>query len=141
MPDTYGGKYRDDKHTSEELVELYTGEVQRLIEQSSANGKGIGCFIAESLQSCGGQIILPPGYLRKVYKYVTLRLEGVDIFKVERKRISIVLSGVLGMLVVSALPTKFKSVSVELELIGGPSSCKERMLCLILLPWVLCLRN
>lgn len=68
VPDVYGGKHRNDKYSDEELLELYTDEVQTLIKQSEANGNGISCFIAESLQSCGGQIILPPGYLRKVYK-------------------------------------------------------------------------
>ena len=52
----------------EELVELYTGDVKKLTELSASQGKGVSCFIAESLQSCGGQIILPPGYLRQVYK-------------------------------------------------------------------------
>ncbi len=64
----YHGKYRNDKHSMEELVELYTGDVKKLTELSASQGKGVSCFIAESLQSCGGQIILPPGYLRQVYK-------------------------------------------------------------------------
>ncbi len=72
MPDVYGGKYRNDKYSADELVQLYTDEVQQCIDKSAANGKGISCFIAESLQSCGGQIILPPEYLRKVYKYEVL---------------------------------------------------------------------
>lgn len=33
-------------------------------------GKRVAAFIAESLQSCGGQIIYPPGYLRRVYQHV-----------------------------------------------------------------------
>lgn len=74
MPDVYGGKYRNDKHSAEELVQLYADDVQKLVDLSAANGKGISCFIAESLQSCGGQIILPPDYLRRVYKY------GVNYF-------------------------------------------------------------
>ena len=72
MPDVYGGKYRDDKYSADELVQLYSDEVQQCVEKSAANGKGVSCFIAESLQSCGGQIILPPDYLRKVYKYEVL---------------------------------------------------------------------
>nr|CAH0102691.1 unnamed protein product [Daphnia galeata] len=70
VPDVYGGKYRNDKHSAEELVQLYSDDVQKLIDLSATNGKGISCFIAESLQSCGGQIILPPDYLRRVYKSV-----------------------------------------------------------------------
>lgn len=70
VPDAYRGKYRNDKHSMEELTELYAGDVKKLAEFSASQGKGVSCFIAESLQSCGGQIILPPDYLRKVYKYV-----------------------------------------------------------------------
>lgn len=68
VPDVYAGKYRNDKHSQEELLELYTSDVKKLIDHAAENGEGISCFIAESLQSCGGQIILPPGYLRTVYK-------------------------------------------------------------------------
>jgi ethanolamine-phosphate phospho-lyase len=68
VPDVYAGKYRNDKHTSEELLELYTNDVKKLVDESASHGAGISCFIAESLQSCGGQIILPPNYLRTVYK-------------------------------------------------------------------------
>jgi len=66
----YAGKYREDKHTTEEAIQLYIDDVKKLIEDAAADGKGVSCFIAESLQSCGGQIILPPGYLRQVYKSV-----------------------------------------------------------------------
>ena len=68
VPDVYAGKYRNDKHTSEELLELYTNDVKKLVDESASRGAGVSCFIAESLQSCGGQIILPPNYLRTVYK-------------------------------------------------------------------------
>jgi len=70
VPDLYAGKYRDDEHTAEEAVQLYVDEVKRLVEASVANGTGVSCFISESLQSCGGQIILPPNYLKQVYKMV-----------------------------------------------------------------------
>merc|ERR1712071_384760 len=43
---------------------------KNIVDTNVANGRGISCFIAESLQSCGGQIILPPNYLKKAYKYV-----------------------------------------------------------------------
>ncbi len=41
-----------------------------IIEKMQSEGKKPSCFIAESLQSCGGQIIPPPNYLREVYKHV-----------------------------------------------------------------------
>ena len=97
MPDVYGGKYRNDKHSAEELVQLYSDDVQKWIDISAANGKGISCFIAESLQSCGGQIILPPDYLRRVYKYsVTFLLLDYNLF------VPFSMIGVLGMPEVSA---------------------------------------
>ena len=79
VPDVYAGKYRNDSHSLEELVQLYTDDVQKLVETAAAKGKGVSCFIAESLQSCGGQIILPPNYLRKVYKYISFSAKSVKI--------------------------------------------------------------
>jgi len=70
VPDVYRGKYCDTDHTPEELVDLYTDEIKNIVDTNVANGRGISCFIAESLQSCGGQIILPPNYLKTAYKYV-----------------------------------------------------------------------
>ena len=49
---------------------MYADEVKDIIEKMQAEGKSPGCFIAESLQSCGGQVIPPPNYLREVYKHV-----------------------------------------------------------------------
>ncbi|XP_035776233.1 alanine--glyoxylate aminotransferase 2-like [Anopheles albimanus] len=67
-PDVYRGKYRDcDYPPGTDLGELYAGEVQRLLERSPT---GVAAFIAESLQSCGGQIIPPPNYFRRVYEAV-----------------------------------------------------------------------
>jgi len=70
VPDIYRGKYTDKDYSMEELTDLYTDEIKKIVDENVANGKGTSCFIAESLQSCGGQIILPPNYLRKAYKYV-----------------------------------------------------------------------
>jgi len=69
-PDTYRGKYRDVDHPGEDLGQLYADEVKAIIEKMQVEGKKLGCFIAESLQSCGGQVIPPPNYLREVYKHV-----------------------------------------------------------------------
>lgn len=44
--------------------------MKNLIKSVHENGRSIGAYIAESLQSCGGQIIFPPGYLKSVYRYV-----------------------------------------------------------------------
>lgn len=67
-PDVYRGKYRDcDFPEGTDLGQLYADEVARLVERSPS---GIAAFIAESLQSCGGQIIPPKDYFKKVYKII-----------------------------------------------------------------------
>ncbi|XP_053678275.1 alanine--glyoxylate aminotransferase 2-like [Anopheles nili] len=75
-PDVYRGKYRDcDYPEGTDLGQLYADEVQHIIERSS---NGVAAFIAESLQSCGGQIIPPAGYFQKVYDAVR-KAGGVTI--------------------------------------------------------------
>ena len=64
----YRGKYRDCDHPGEDMGALYAGDVRRLCEESAARGGGVACYIAESLQSCGGQVIPPPNYLREVFR-------------------------------------------------------------------------
>ncbi|KAF0306232.1 Ethanolamine-phosphate phospho-lyase [Amphibalanus amphitrite] len=71
-PDIYRGKYTDQTHpglSPEALGELYAQEVGEIIATLAEQGRRPAAFIAESLQSCGGQIIPPPGYLRRVYQY------------------------------------------------------------------------
>ena len=70
VPDSYRGKYRSTEHSEEELSELYFQEVVKLVENAEKKGRKIALFYAESFQSCGGQIIYPKDYLRKVYKYL-----------------------------------------------------------------------
>ena len=68
-PDTYRGKYTD--HTvvvDKDFGELYADEVQKVIDDARVNGRQIAAFYAESLQSCAGQVVPPPGYLRRVYR-------------------------------------------------------------------------
>ncbi|XP_043246856.1 ethanolamine-phosphate phospho-lyase-like isoform X2 [Amphibalanus amphitrite] len=72
-PDIYRGKYTDQTHpglSPEALGELYAQEVGEIIATLAEQGRRPAAFIAESLQSCGGQIIPPPGYLRRVYQLV-----------------------------------------------------------------------
>ncbi|KAI5733379.1 hypothetical protein M8J76_011200 [Diaphorina citri] len=69
-PDVYRGKYPADKYPDEDLGVKYAQDVQDLIEAMGRNGKRPCAFFAESLQSCGGQIIPPANYLREVYKHV-----------------------------------------------------------------------
>jgi 4-aminobutyrate aminotransferase-like enzyme len=62
MPDGYRGKFRaaDPSYGSK-----YIAEARAVLEQHP-----IGTFIAESILSCGGQIVLPPHYLRDMYRIV-----------------------------------------------------------------------
>ena len=54
---------RDQDYPGEDLGKMYANEVKDIIDKLQAEGKSPGCFIAESLQSCGGQVIPPPNYL------------------------------------------------------------------------------
>ena len=67
LPDTFRGKYRASKGLSlEQCGAKYAEEVKRLV---SATG-GVGTFIAESIVGCGGQVVMPPGFLPAAYKAV-----------------------------------------------------------------------
>ncbi|XP_045393418.1 ethanolamine-phosphate phospho-lyase isoform X2 [Lemur catta] len=67
VPDTYRGKYREDHP---DPASAYAEEVKKIIEEAHNGGRKIAAFIAESMQSCGGQIIPPAGYFQKVAEYV-----------------------------------------------------------------------
>ncbi|XP_076458093.1 ethanolamine-phosphate phospho-lyase-like isoform X2 [Babylonia areolata] len=69
-PDTYRGQYRDCDYPGEDLGAKYASDVDAIISGIQKNDKGVCCFIAESMQSCGGQLIYPEGYLRRVYESV-----------------------------------------------------------------------
>ncbi|KAG8519449.1 Ethanolamine-phosphate phospho-lyase, partial [Galemys pyrenaicus] len=66
-PDTYRGKYKEDH---EDPARAYADEVKKIIEEAHNSGRKIAAFIAESMQSCGGQVIPPAGYFQKVAEYV-----------------------------------------------------------------------
>jgi len=60
LPDLYRGRYRaDDPRAKEKYAE-------HVVEVIKTTGRLCG-FIAESMPSVGGQIVLPPGYLKLVY--------------------------------------------------------------------------
>ncbi|KAK7869827.1 hypothetical protein R5R35_008046 [Gryllus longicercus] len=69
-PDVYRGKFRDVDYPNQDLGKKYADEVKNICKKAREDGRSICAFIAESLQSCGGQIITPPNYFRNVYKYV-----------------------------------------------------------------------
>ncbi len=66
MPDTYRGPYRKGPKAGKE----YAAQIQQAIEKIQALGRHPGGFICESILSCGGQIVLPEGYLQEAYQQV-----------------------------------------------------------------------
>eukprot|EP01134_Creolimax_fragrantissima_P004629 CFRG4629T1 len=67
MPDPYRGKYTGTgRHTGEK----YAHHVETIVHELEAKGVGVAAFIAESVLGCGGQIVLPEGYLASAYKHV-----------------------------------------------------------------------
>ncbi|MCB0596346.1 MAG: aminotransferase class III-fold pyridoxal phosphate-dependent enzyme [Lewinellaceae bacterium] len=65
IPDPYRGLYPGAGSGP-----AYANHVQMAIEKVQQQGRGIAGFIAESILSCGGQVVPPPGYLREAYRYV-----------------------------------------------------------------------
>jgi len=70
VPDVYRGKHWASEHPGEDMGLLYAKDVDDIITKLGEKGRKPSTFIAESLQSCGGQIIFPDSYLREVYKSV-----------------------------------------------------------------------
>ena len=66
LPDDYRGPYRRD---DPERGAKYAAAVGRLAEEARPRG-GPAAFIAETLPSVAGQIVLPPGYLAEAYRHV-----------------------------------------------------------------------
>ncbi|XP_060525004.1 5-phosphohydroxy-L-lysine phospho-lyase [Cylas formicarius] len=69
-PDSYRGKYRDTDYSPEELGHIYAEEVNNLCNKVVSKNKKVAAFIAESFLSCGGQVIPPKNYFKKVYEHV-----------------------------------------------------------------------
>lgn len=67
IPDDYRGPY---KRGDVQAGKKYADQVQSVIAQIQAKGRALGGYIAETLPSVGGQIVLPEGYLAETYKYV-----------------------------------------------------------------------
>jgi 4-aminobutyrate aminotransferase-like enzyme len=90
MPDPYRGRYRGEALTPgrdsdpaaelsgnvatyvprEELGPRYGREVEHLLSRTEAEGRPVAAFFCESLLGCGGQIVLPEGYLDHAFRAV-----------------------------------------------------------------------
>ncbi len=64
-PDSYRGPY---KYDDQEAGKKYALDVQRIIDELKTMGKSPAVFICETLLGVGGQMPLPPNYLKEVYK-------------------------------------------------------------------------
>lgn len=79
LPDGYRGKYRlsdADLHNVDkqrELAQAYANEVRDIVDKIKASGKHLCAFYMESLESCGGQVIPPPGYLERVLEWAFIK--------------------------------------------------------------------
>ena len=65
LPDAFRGKY-----TGDQTGDLYADEVQLLIDGIHKKSRNVAALIVEPIISCGGQIPLPTGFLKKVYEKV-----------------------------------------------------------------------
>ena len=66
IPDTYRGRHREPGQAGRQ----YAGYVQKAIQDLQAQGRNVAAFICESILSCGGQIVLPEGYLKHAFAAV-----------------------------------------------------------------------
>ena len=74
IPCSYRGKYNRDEVSESDIGHLYAQEVARIINAAHSKDRRIAAFIHESMISCGGQIVLPEGFLQSVYQ--TVRAAG-----------------------------------------------------------------
>ncbi|MHA1944768.1 MAG: aminotransferase class III-fold pyridoxal phosphate-dependent enzyme [Candidatus Hodarchaeales archaeon] len=67
LPDTFRGKFRG---FNVENGEKYAADIRKLLQVLKGNKRAAAAFICESLPGCGGQIVLPPGYLKHAFHHV-----------------------------------------------------------------------
>lgn len=65
MPDCYRGLFK-----GENTAEPYAQSVLDILASLHSQGKGVAAYICESILSCGGQLVLPKGYLQLIYPAV-----------------------------------------------------------------------
>ncbi|HSR16439.1 MAG TPA: aminotransferase class III-fold pyridoxal phosphate-dependent enzyme [Gemmatimonadales bacterium] len=65
MPDGYRGEW---KRTDPDAGRKYAAAVTDAIAALAASGEPAAAFLAESILSCGGQVVLPDGFLAEAYR-------------------------------------------------------------------------
>ncbi|MAG56138.1 MAG: hypothetical protein CMJ83_07600 [Planctomycetes bacterium] len=68
LPDPYRGRYRDGR--DENPGAHYARDLATIVDRLAAEGRPPAAFLAESLPGCGGQIVLPDGYLEAAFSAV-----------------------------------------------------------------------
>ncbi len=66
-PDTYRGPYRG---AGKDIGQTYAGHVREVCERLVTEKRPPALFLCESLLGCGGQIVLPDGYLHEAFNHV-----------------------------------------------------------------------
>ncbi len=69
LPDPYRGIHREGA-TQDGVGRAYAAEVESVVTRAEGAGRPVGAFLAESLPGCGGQIVLPEGFLAGAYASV-----------------------------------------------------------------------
>jgi len=67
MPDGLRGKW---KYKNKDWVKNYISQVELTVDEIYKDKKKLSCFFVESILGCGGQVVLPPTYLKEVFKIV-----------------------------------------------------------------------
>ena len=67
LPDSFRGIYRGDNCTAD-----YVNEVRKVIYKINDSSKTLSAFFVEALMGCGGQIVLPEGFLKKSFELVRM---------------------------------------------------------------------
>ena len=67
LPDSFRGIYRGDNCTAD-----YVNEVKKVIYKINDSSKTLSAFFVEALMGCGGQIVLPEGFIKKSFELVRM---------------------------------------------------------------------
>jgi 4-aminobutyrate aminotransferase-like enzyme/Ser/Thr protein kinase RdoA (MazF antagonist) len=67
MPDLFRGPYR---YGDGDAGKKYAGYILEAVKRIQKTGRRPAAFISESLLGCGGQIVLPPGYLKEAHRII-----------------------------------------------------------------------
>lgn len=68
MPDLYRGAFSLEQYP--DAAARYASAAVDVVRSAASEGKQVNAFFAESLLGCGGQVPLPNGYLKAIYKSV-----------------------------------------------------------------------